>query len=381
MSPTIGNSALAPYARFVQRDHDPTHPLGPDFLRGIGDAVGDFLDQQEPVVEGVGAAPMLTLARTFTAGGKRVRPAFCYWSSVAVGGFPTDPAPLLRAAASLDLLHVSALVHDDLIDASETRRGVPAAHRQFQSLHVSRKGRGEAEKYGEASAILLGDLLVMWSLELFDTCGLPADALARARPHLAAVRTEVTCGQFLDISSSFGVTEARDPKAELDVALRILEYKTARYTVRRPAQIGAALAGANPAVDAAFAEFGSLVGRAFQLRDDVLGVFGDPIVTGKPAGDDVSQGKRTVLVLEALQRGTPAQCDALARLLGRPALTTEEVELACQIIDETGAIRIVEDQIARHTERALSILHNTELTDAGRTALVRLTELSVTRDR
>lgn len=372
---------MSPYARFVQRDPDPTSPLGPALLAGIGDELSHFLDQQVAVVDEVGASPMLDLARTFTAGGKRLRPAYCYWSSVAVAGFPADPAPLLRAAASLDLLHVSALVHDDLIDASDTRRGVPAAHRQFEALHAARDGRGDAEHFGEAAAILLGDLLLMWSVELFDHCGLPAEALARARPHLSAMRTEVTCGQFLDVSAAFGVASAHDPAAELAVAQRVLEFKTARYSVRRPAQIGAALAGADADVDAALAEFGSVIGRAFQLRDDVLGVFGDPAATGKPAGGDVSEGKRTVLVLEALQRGTPAQRDALNGLLGRPGLTGDDVALACQIIDETGAARAVEDRIAHDTERALAILADAPLTDAGRTALVHLTELSVKRDR
>lgn len=360
---------------------DPNAPLGAEFRAGIDAAITGFLDARAGIVDEIGAGPMLELAREFTGGGKRLRPAFCYWSRVAVGGPPEAGEPLLRAAASLDLLHVSALVHDDIIDASETRRGVPAAHRQFTARHRDLGGEGDPDAYGRSAAILLGDLLLVWSDEMFETCGLAPDALARARPLLAAMRTEVTCGQFLDIGAAHRVAGADSPGAELRIARRVLEYKSASYTVRRPAQIGAALGGADPATLDALGTFGSHLGAAFQLRDDVLGVFGDPASTGKPRGGDLREGKRTILVLAALDRGDRSQRARLAALLGDAELDQDSVDDACAIIEETGALGHVEALIAAGTEAALHALGSADLTPAGRTALLRLAELSVRRDR
>lgn len=360
---------------------DSSNPLGPELLSGIQDAITGFLDSQEGVVSTIGAAPMLDLARDFTRGGKRLRPAFAYWSHVAAAGHPTDPTALLRAVASLDLLHVSALVHDDIIDASDTRRGVPAAHRQFAAQHRDAAGRGDADAYGSSAAILLGDLLLVWSLELFEASGLPADALHRARPVLAAMRTEVTCGQFLDVSAADGVTGVSTLADELAVAERILEYKSASYSVRRPAQAGAALGSDDATLVDALGAFGSPLGAAFQLRDDVLGVYGDPAATGKPTGGDLREGKRTILVLSALQRARTAAREALTGMLGRADLTEAEVADAQEIIESTGALTEVENLITRGTDDALAALDGARMTTEGRTALTRLAELSVQRDR
>ena len=365
----------------MPRTPDPAHPLGSDFLQGIQETLNSFLDQQESRVAAIGAAPMLDLARTFTSGGKRLRPAFCYWGHVAAAGHPEDPTALLRAAASLDLLHVSALVHDDLIDASETRRGVPSAHRQFAQRHRFAGGRGDGDEFGTSGAILLGDLLLIWSLELFESSGMPADAVTRARPLLEAMRTEVTCGQFLDVSAAYGVTGSDGPSDELAVARKILEYKSASYSVRRPAQAGAALGGADEELIRALGVYGSALGAAFQLRDDVLGVYGDSSVTGKPSGDDLREGKRTILLLTALERGDGTQRRGLEAMLGRADLTDEQVAEARVIIDATGALAHVEELIERGSSEALAALGGAEMTADGRTALVRLAELSVQRDR
>ncbi len=364
----------------VSETPDAAHPLGPALLDAISREMTRFLDEQETATSQVVTGELLELARTFTGGGKRLRPAFCYWGHVAAGGQPTDPTGLLRAAASLDLLHVSALVHDDIIDASDTRRGVPAAHHQFAAHHRDLGGRGDAGDFGTAAAILLGDMLLMWSVELFDDSGLPADRMARARTLLAAMRTEVTCGQYLDVGASFGVTGAADLAEELAVAHRILEYKTARYSVLRPLQVGAALGGGDDTLEAALAQFGSLVGRAFQMRDDVLGVFGDPAITGKPAGDDLREGKRTVLVLTALQRADGEQRATLESVLGKNGMSDDQLNAARTIIEETGALDEAERLITDDITRAVELLHATRMTPEGRTALVRLAELSAQRD-
>ncbi|HMR48501.1 MAG TPA: polyprenyl synthetase family protein [Arachnia sp.] len=361
----------------MPRDYSAAAPLDDAFLTAVGASLDGFLEGQRGRLAEIGSLPMLEVARSFTTGGKRLRPAFCYWANVAVAGSPPDPAPLLTLASSLDLLHVSALVHDDLIDAADTRRGLPAAHRQFEERHRAGRGRGAADEFGVSSAILLGDLLLMWSIEMADGSGAPH--LDRARPLLSATRTEVTAGQYLDVAAQFGMAGAGSIAEELAVAKRVLEYKSARYSVRRPIQIGAALGDADEALIGALGEFGSLVGRAFQLRDDLLGVFGDPAVTGKPWAGDLREGKRTVLALTALNAADAAQQAVLSDVLGSAHADDDLVAEAAAVIEDTGARADVEAMIDEGLARALALLDGADITQEGRTALRRLAELSVRR--
>lgn len=361
----------------MRRSLDPSCPLGAPFLSAISETVDGYLDAQGPMLTAIGASALLEVAREATAGGKRLRPAYCYWSHVAAAGYPQEDSPLLKVASSLDLLHVSALVHDDLIDAADTRRGLPAAHRRFEQLHAARAGRGDGGEFGTSSAVLLGDLLLMWSVDLLDSSGAPY--LDRARPHLSAMRAEVTAGQYLDVAAQYGVTGAVSLAEELDVAQRVLEYKSASYSIRRPSQIGAALGGADDALIAALGEFGSIVGRAFQLRDDVLGVYGEASVTGKPYGGDIREGKRTVLVLRALLGSSPAAAAELESILGAPGLTDADVSRAGRLIDESGARAHVETVIDDSLARALTVLDRANLTAEGHTALGELAARSLQR--
>ncbi len=360
---------------------DAADPLSAELRDAVGTELSRFLDARGSSLLGLGpeTADLLGLAGAFTAGGKRLRPAFCCWGYLAAAGGSEVPAWLVRAAASLDLLHVSALVHDDVMDASDTRRGVPAAHVQLAAVHASRAGRGGSDAYGRAGAILLGDLLLMWSVELFDTCGAPPDALAAARPLLAAVRTEVTGGQYLDIAAQTRspLDARRDPGSVLAQVRRVVEYKTARYTVVRPLQLGAALGGAGPELLDALAGFGSPLGRAFQYRDDVLGVFGDEAVTGKPAGDDLREGKLTVLVAHAMAGLAEADAVRLAALLGGP-LTPAEVEQARALITRSGALADVEAEIAAAAAESVASL--AMVAGPARAGLAGLVDLATRRD-
>lgn len=352
-------------------------PVGAPFREAIGERLRDFIAAQSARLREVGpqADDLVDLALRFTDGGKRLRPAFCWWGHHAVAE-PGDPDSLLRACASLDLLHVSALIHDDVMDASDVRRGQPAAHRQFEARHAAGGLLGSPEAFGRAGAILLGDLLLVWSMELFTGSGLPADALMRALPLLDAMRTEVTCGQFLDVSAQAEPIGAVDLS---DVVPRVVEFKTSRYTVIRPLQIGAALAGGSEAALAALAAFGSPLGRAFQFRDDVLGVFGEPVVTGKPAGDDLREGKRTVLVAHALELASETARERLTGLLGSSELDATDVATAREIIVTSGALAATEQRIADDLAQALAALDDAPLRDEAVAALRRLAELSVTR--
>lgn len=363
---------------------DPSNPIDEHFRSAVADTLTEFIERRAADLRTISPAvtPLATLAEGFTAGGKRLRPAFCYWGAVAAGGEPADSDALLRAGASLDLLHVSALVHDDVMDASDTRRGLPAAHRQFEAQFRERGGRGAADAFGRAGAILLGDLLLVWSAELFSGSGLPAEALERARPFLDEVRTEVTTGQFLDVLAQalpYEQTGPPDLSHQLELVDTVVEYKSARYSVMRPAQIGAALGGADDRLLSALADFGSPLGRAFQFRDDVLGVFGDEERTGKPTGGDLREGKRTLLVVHTLAQASPDQAAQLRAMLGDPTLGSDQIAAAQQIISDSGALDRVEQAIEDNLARALEVLENTPMTEDGRRALQALALASVHR--
>ncbi|HEX2419587.1 MAG TPA: polyprenyl synthetase family protein [Micromonosporaceae bacterium] len=300
-------------------------------------------------------------------GGKRLRPAFAYWAYLGSGG--VDQPGLTTAIASLELLHAGALIHDDVIDASETRRGEPAVHRRFADEHLLAGWAGQSEAFGRAAAILLGDLCLVWADQMFQAAagprgtGLEPTRLAAARPCYDAMRTEVMAGQYLDMLS-----QARQDESATQ-ASKIARYKSAKYTVERPLLLGGALAGAGPELLEAFSGYGSPVGEAFQLRDDVLGVFGDPSQTGKPAGGDLREGKRTYLVAVALEHADPKQRATLRQLLGDPALDEAGVTQLRTIITDTGALQRTESRIAELTGTALGALERVRLLPEAEHAL------------
>ncbi|HEY6933488.1 MAG TPA: polyprenyl synthetase family protein [Marmoricola sp.] len=333
------------------------------FRARVESTVQDFVAAQSGWLEPLGedARRLVEHARGSLAGGKRFRAAFCWWGHRAVRP-PDDESALLKACASLELLHASALVHDDLIDASGTRRGRPATHRAFEALHRSHGWPGAPGRYGASAAILLGDLLLSWSDEMLRTCGLPPQRVLEALGYFDLTRSEVVTGQFLDVSA-----QARGA-SDVDVAMTVVRYKSAKYSVERPLHIGAALAGASQALIGQLSRFGLPLGEAFQLRDDLLGVFGDPEVTGKPAGDDLTEGKRTVLVALALDALPPAQAALLDRSLGT-SLSEEQVTGLRELIDASGAREQVEQVIGQLTERALAALDAADVTDEARPVL------------
>lgn len=308
------------------------------------------------------------------AGGKRLRPAFCYWGWRALGG--ADSPEIFTAAAALELLHSSALVHDDVMDASETRRGEPSVHAKFAALHEENAWHGDAARYGAGAAILVGDLLLAWSDEMLRVSGLPPAAVVRGLRVLDLMRTEVFGGQFLDLTGQ----AARS--VSVAGALRVVTYKAAKYTVERPLHLGGALASASAmggAAEAAFTEYGIPIGIAFQLRDDILGVFGDPVLTGKPVTGDLREGKRTVLIALAGERASGAQAALLARSLGDPGLTEADAAEIRAVITATGALEECEQMISQRLKEALSALEGPPFTAAAKEALAELAVAATTR--
>lgn len=307
-------------------------------------------------------------------GGKRLRPVFAYWGWRAVSDDDADSHALLLFAA-LELLHASALVHDDVIDNSATRRGRPTTHIRFAALHRDRGWRGQADQFGISAAILLGDLALAWADDIVSEADLPPDARNRVRRVWADIRTEVLGGQYLDIVAEASAAES------VASAMSVNTYKTASYTVARPLQLGAAAAADRPDVQALFHQVGNQLGVAFQLRDDVLGVFGDPAVTGKPSGDDLRSGKRTVLLATAMELADASDTAAanLLRASVGSELSDRQARELCDVIDGVGALAAIEDQIATLTRRALELVADAPIREAAKSGLAELATLAANR--
>jgi geranylgeranyl diphosphate synthase, type I len=334
-------------------------PIGPEFRTAIAEILETFIASKQAELAPVGSdlAPLFHTARTYVDSGKRLRPAFAYWGWRAAGGSASKPHRIHTAGAAIELVHASALVHDDLMDESATRHGQPTAHRQFANIRPTRSVARQTAEFGEMAAILLGDMLLSWSDELLGQSGFKPKALARGRVYFDKLRTEVVAGQYLDVLAQ------TNPHSTVSDAMRVIRYKSAKYTVERPLQFGAALAKGSKPLLRALSSYGLPLGEAFQLRDDMLGVFGDPRETGKPAGDDIRDGKRTLLIARALDRADSAQRKVLDANFGQPRVDAKGIAAVQSVLHDTGAVTAVETVIDELTSAALAALKDAPIED------------------
>jgi geranylgeranyl diphosphate synthase type I len=336
--------------------------------------------------------PVVDYTQSLLAGGKRFRALFCYWSWV--GALSTAPvrqseaerqasaAAMVGVTAALEMFHAAALVHDDLLDQSDTRRGAPAVHKRFEALHQSSGWAGSPERFGVAGSVLVGDLMLGWSSEIFGNALLaaPNSAIETAcRNEFSKMRVEVMAGQYLDVlEENAGPT--RSPDEAIGRANRVMLYKTAKYSIEAPLQIGAAFSGATQDTLRGLSAFAIPLGLAFQLRDDVLGVFGTPEVTGKPAGDDLREGKRTVLVALARQGLGLSTIKLFDELMASRDLTDEQIRLLQETIKGTGALTKVEQMIEELGNESLLALKQLQLDSYGKEQLEKLARKVVNRE-
>lgn len=311
-------------------------------------------------------APLNVLTHFVIDGGKRLRPAFCHWAFVGAGGMADDPA-IIDAGAAFELLHAFALVHDDVMDGSSTRRGEPTVHIAFDAEHSSNQWNGESRRFGEGVAILVGDLAEVY-----------ADRLMSNAPRAAfgiwnELKIELNIGQFLDVLG------AARGEVNLATARRIVRYKSGKYTIERPLHVGAALAGCLKELQTPLSRYGEPLGEAFQLRDDVLGTFGDSARTGKPVGDDLREGKPTPILAIALDRATQPQRDILSRV-GSIDLAPDDILAIQSVFTDTGALSEVEASITQLTDQAISALDDAALTSEALSALRELAVYVGARD-
>lgn len=330
-------------------------------------AIIDIEDARWSALDPTLADPFIAIRGLVLGGGKRLRPAFCHWGFVGIGGDPEDQQ-IIDAGAALELLHAFALFHDDVMDGSATRRGEPTVHTVHEERHAG-EWAGESRRYGEGVAILVGDLTFVYADQLMRGASGPAWDIWNE------LRIELNIGQYLDIVGS-AHRERRWEKAA-----QICRYKSGKYTIERPLHLGALLAAPERADEllAPLSAFGLPLGDAFQMRDDVLGVYGDTLVTGKPVADDIREGKPTPLMALACAAATPAQ-NAVLELVGEPGLTNEEIASVQQVIIDTGALAQLEAHISHLTDIALASLETIPLNAQARDELAQLAHYVSWRD-
>ena len=327
------------------------------YLRNIG-------SELDPVAD--------SLERFLLESGKRLRPLFALVGFLGSGASLTPQT--LAAASSLELIHVCALIHDDVMDGSDTRRGAPSIHRTFEKMHRTNSLQGSAEQFGISSAILLGDLALIWSAKMLHQSGISANALVGSLPMYDEMRVELMAGQYLDVFEQALASQS------VERSLRVARFKSGKYTIERPLHFGAALSGnSNPELIQRYSEYGLPLGEAFQLRDDILGVFGDPLETGKPAGDDLREGKRTVLMATTLERADESQRAKIAQLFGDKDLAHDGIDAIRTIITETGALDSVERLIDTLTTAAQQALSHPEISAVGQKHMHDLIAIAIAR--
>ena len=356
-----------------------------------------FCQKQRTDFEAISAdlIPVVVYTQSLLQGGKRFRALFCYWAWRACLSdssyhqseqeIQDSEQAIAGIAASLEMFHAAALVHDDLLDQSDTRRGAPAIHKRFETLHKEKSWAGAPERFGVAGSVLVGDLMLGWSSEIFGNALLHSpnrEIESACRDEFSLMRVEVMAGQYLDVLEE-NAAATRPVSEGVGRAEKVILYKTAKYSIEAPLRIGAAFAGADPAKLSQFTQFGIPLGIAFQLRDDILGVFGDPSVTGKPAGDDLREGKRTVLValtLEALTERSPSMAESFEELLTSRELDTHQIAFMQKLIKDSGALEKTERMIVELGDRSLESLDAANLEESAKATLKALALKVISRD-
>ena len=366
-------------------------------LAQVQSNLDSFCQKQRSDFEAISSdlAPVVDYTQSLLQGGKRFRALFCYWAwraSLSESSYHQSEQEVNESeqaiagiAASLEMFHAAALVHDDLLDQSDTRRGAPAIHKRFETLHKDKQWAGAPERFGIAGSVLVGDLMLGWSSEIFGNALLHSpnrEIESACRDEFSLMRVEVMAGQYLDVLEE-NAAATRPVKEGVGRAEKVILYKTAKYSIEAPLRIGAAFAGADQSTLGVFTQFGIPLGIAFQLRDDILGVFGDPSVTGKPAGDDLREGKRTVLVAltkEALTEQAPSMADSFEELLTSRELDAQQIAFMQKLIQESGALEKTERMITELADRSLDSLEASNLEPVAKAALKSLALKVINRD-
>mgnify|MGYP000869717124 CR=1 FL=1 len=366
------------------------------YLHAFNTLMAEFFASQRELLESISpeTLPLLDSIESLSTGGKRLRALLSYWGWRGAGGAPVTEDcsswSIVKAGMAVELFQTSALIHDDIIDRSDTRRGAPSVHKRFEATHEQNRWHGDAFNYGLTGGILAGDLTLAWSAEVFASLGEGALYGTPARTIFDRMRTEVLAGQYLDVYSE--VLDAEDARGALHRAQNVIRFKSAKYSCEHPFTLGGALAlqaealerGGSPVSEqhptlAAYRAFGLPLGEGFQLRDDELGVFGQPEVTGKPAGDDLREGKRTVLVALTSAAASAEENEFLYSNLGNPNLSDEQVKRLRKLMVSSGAFAAHERLIDEKSRAVFEALEVMNVSDEVRTALRAIVDRALRR--
>ena len=348
-----------------------TAPPIRDIARRVTDELLAYIEAERGALEPE-AQPLLDeLEALVASGGKRLRPRFCYWGHRAAGG--ADGSAIMRTGAALELLHTMALIHDDVMDRADVRRNRASTFRALADIAARVEHRGDPQRFGASAAILTGMLGFVLADRLFWTAGFDLDVTRRAGDRYDRLRTRAIAGQYLDLLA------AHRGRADEPTARRIATLKSGSYSVADPLAIGALLASDDVAVVALLDTYGIALGEAFQLRDDVLGTFGDPHTTGKDHDGDIREGKQTVLLAKARAGATQMQLRVLDQLVGDAELGPQDVQRVREIIVETGALDTTNQLIAELAEQAIAALDPSVIEPEALNALRALSEEATTR--
>lgn len=354
-----------------------------EYIAELESQMQDFFTSQRATVERVSpdALHLLDFIESLSTGGKRMRALLCYWGWRGAGGAKLAPE-VLRAGLALELFQSAALIHDDIIDNSATRRGAPAVHKRFEALHTENQWAGSASSFGTASAILTGDLCLSMAETAFSSVGQAGMWGTFGREVFDVMRAEVMAGQYLDILAE--VEDAADPDTAFQRAERVIRYKAAKYSCEHPLVLGGALATGAPAGQPnellrKYSDFALPLGEGFQMRDDVLGVFGEPDVTGKPSGDDLREGKRTVLIALTEKNSSAQQIQLLNSSLGSADLSDQQIQALQQLISDSGALTEVEQLIDDKRTIVATELDKLPVTEDVRFALAQIAQKTLHR--
>jgi geranylgeranyl diphosphate synthase type I len=342
----------------------------------INEALATFIEADNHYLTEIGQElePVAKALKGFLLdSGKRFRPLFAVAGFMGTGSHISDE--FYSALSSVELIHVCALIHDDVMDASDTRRGAPSIHKHFEKLHEAEKLSGSAAQFGIASAILLGDLALVWAAKMLHESKIPASNLVASLPIFDEMEVELMAGQYLDIYEQALASES------VERSRKVARYKSGKYSIERPLHFGAALANKNPEkFYPIYSAYGLPLGEAFQLRDDLLGVFGDSATTGKPAGDDLREGKRTVLMAMTHERASAAQREIIKSLFGKADLDSAGVETLRSIIVDTGAQDHLESLISSLFDQSIAAIDNPMIDPDAQKMLVQMATIATKRN-
>lgn len=354
-----------------------------NLLALIQQQLDEFCEQQREDFQAISPdlAPVVDYSKALLQGGKRFRALFAYYAwagTLPVALRKQSPQELAASSeamvgitSALEMFHAAALVHDDILDQSATRRGEPAVHKKFEALHRAAGYAGTPERFGIGGGVLTGDLLLSWSSEMFGRAlaGAPSQEIQDScRDQFAKMRTEVMAGQYLDVLEE-NAALTRPVSEGVWRANRVMLYKTAKYSLEAPMLIGAAFAGADEELLHGFSTFAVPLGLAFQLKDDILGVFGDPTVTGKPVGDDLREGKRTVLVGLTREALSTSVAKVFDEMLTSGELDEDQIKSLQQTIVGSGALAKTERMMEDLANQSLEALSTLEIAEPSRQKL------------